>query len=371
MIAALLDRFQEWRDRQSAFREIRRQNVEAEPFEGQEQGRLIGLIKSAAFRGHAEDGLAAYNALLARAPDVATTSAVVMRSMMELKHFSVADAGLVYAQRKFPGHAELARLYAELAQVQGHWDVACERWAIIRKQYPEIGGAYTIGAIALGVVGRYEEANQLLDYWVKRDPDDVVGALEYAKVAENLGDLPLAAERWRRMQNLFHDVAAWIGEAKILSKLGHEEVALKVLETAQWKFQSSPLPMNEIALIVQSRGDDEESLRYWAKVRDHFPSSFTAYVLAAWILRDLGRSDDAEAMLLTFINRDLEAPEPALEYAMMAHGRSDWEEAARRWAFVRNRYPERTEGYTWGADAMAAVGDHDAASEIRAKGPNA
>jgi len=366
MISALLERFRDWRDRRAVFRELRKEKREAAPYESQDQARLIRNILDAAFREDPDAALSAWNALYALAPHIAITSGESLRAMIWMKHFKQVDAALVEAQERYPRQAELARLYAESAQHQGKWEVACERWAEVRRLYPAIDAGYTFGATALRVLGRYQEAEKHLEYWTKIDPTDIVGASEYAKVAEELGNLPVAIERWRKMQESVHHVMSWIGEAKILVKLGRKDEAIAVLERARWKFESSPLPVMELCLIVQSEGNHEETLRQWQRFRDHFPASPAGYVYAASVLCDLGRDDEAEAILLTYINRDLAESEPAVEYARIAHRRRDWPEAARRWAVVRARYPDRREGCEWGAEALDNLGDHDKATELRA-----
>ncbi len=369
MMSTILERFREWRDRRAVFRDMRREKRRAAPYESQEQARLISQIQNAAFREDRDAALVAWNALYALAPDIAITSTEAIRAMMWLKHFQQVDAALIEAQERFPRQAELARLYAESAQHQGQWEVACERWAEVRRLYPAVGGGYTFGAGALCVLGHFEEAEKLLEYWTKIDPTDIVGASEYAKVAEQLGKLPAALDRWRRMQELIHDVTAWVGEAKILLKLDRREEAVAVLERARWKFEASPLPSMELCLIVQAEGNHEETLRQWHKFRDHFPASPAGYIFAAWILRDLQRHDEAEAILRLYIDRDLSEPEPAIEYALLAHGRKEWEEAARRWKNVREKFPERREAYQWGADALDKLGEPDKASELRTLAP--
>jgi tetratricopeptide (TPR) repeat protein len=369
MIAAILERFRDWRDRRAVFRELRREKRRASPYESQEQARLINQIQNAAFREDRDAALVAWNALYALAPDIAITSTEAVRAMIWLKHFQQVEAALIEAQERFPRQADLARLYAESAQHQGKWEIACERWAEVRRLYPAVGGGYTFGAGALSVLGHFEEAEKLLEYWTKIDPTDIVGASEYAKVAEQIGNLPAALERWRRMQELIHDVTAWIGEAQILRKLDRKDDAIAVLERARWKFDSSPLPTMELCLIVQAEGNHEETLRQWQRFRDHFPASTAGYVFAAWVLRDLQRHDEAEAILRLYIDRDLTEPEPAIEYARLAHGRQEWEEAARRWKSVREKFPDCREAYEWGAAALDNLGEPEKASELRSSAP--
>ena len=365
MFAALIERFHEWRDRRSAFRELRIQKSIDAPYEGFEVGTILNRVKTGAFREHVPDTLAAWNELRARAPDLAITSASAIRALMHIKQYELVETALTEAQEKFSGSETLMALYAELAQRQGRWEDANARWTALRQSFPGFGGAYTFGGMALSQLGRYDEASKLLENWVHRRPDDIVGATEYARVAELQGDLNTAAERWRRMQQHIHDVQGWIGEAKALAALGREEDAIKVLESARWRFQGSARPMVEMTLLAQAHCSPEEALLQWARVREHFPAAPDGYTHPACLLRSLDRIEEAEAILQRYVDRDLGESEPVVEFARFAHGR-DWPEACRRWAIVRERFPDRKEGFTWGADALDAAGDHEQAAAIRA-----
>jgi tetratricopeptide (TPR) repeat protein len=366
MLSGLLERFNDWRDRRLAFRDLRRQKSKDAPYEEQELGKLVNRIKVAAFCDRPEEGLAAWNALRARAPDLAITSTTAIRSMIHLKYYELVDTALAEAQTKFPGVESLAYMHAELSNRMSRWEEACLRWTLFRKRFPANSGGYTLGAIALGQLERYEEAGKLLESRVKTAPDDGMAAVEYARTAERLGNLPMAIERWKCMQDKIHDVTAWIGEAKLLVQLGKSEEALAVLGKARWKFQSSPLPSVEITLINQDRVGEEETLRQWEAIRNYFPAAPQAYIVAAWQLRNLGRLEEAEGILLRYVERDLGDSEPTVEYARFAHGRN-WQESCRRWAIVRDKFPERAEGYILGADALDAVGQQEAAAALRAR----
>ena len=368
MMSALLERFHEWRDRRSALKDLRRQISIDAPYEGMEIGKIIGRIKFAAYRDHQPDGLAAWHDLRTRAPDLAITSTNVLRSLLDLRQFDLVEQSLEEAMRKYPGQAELAHLYAELAQRQGQWDKAAERWAYLRQHHPGLGGSYSFGSIALMQLERYDEADRMLEARTKAMPDDIVAGTAYARVAEAKGDFEEAILRWRRMQETIFNVDGWIGEAKVLSQLGRVDEAMEVLKAAAWKFATSPLPHVERAWIIQKQGDLEASLREWAVVRERYPHAGVAYTAAAWLLRDNNRRDEAEALLLRYVERQASDPEPTLEYARFAHGR-DWPEACRRWALVRDRYPERKEGYTWGADALDANNQPEEAAAVRALTP--
>ena len=368
MFAALIERFQDWRERSSAFRELRRQKSNDAPYEAGQLGAIIIRIKTAAFQERVPEALAAWNELRARAPDLAITSATVLRSLGHLKQFDLVESSLAEALTKYPGSIELMQLYAESAHSQGRWEDANHRWGEIRKHSPGTGGGYTFGAIALSQLGHLQDADTLLDHWTTKAPDDIVGATAFAQNAENLGNLPVAIDRWRRMQLHINDVEAWMGEARGLRNLGCVDDAIRILEKARWRFQASPRPSVELALIEQGHCSVEQALERWSMLRRQFPASPAVYVHAAWLLRDLNRRDEAEAILLRYMDRDIADSGPFMEYALLAHGR-DWPEACRRWALVRERFPDDPVGYKWGADALDAADEHEQAMAVRAMKP--
>src|SRR5580700_6139242 len=83
-------------------------------------------------------------------------------------------------------------------------------------------------------------------------------------------------------------------------------------------------------------------------------------------LRELRRFDEADALLADAIARLPDRRAPLIEHAWLASARRDWPEAARRWALVRERFPDAGEAYLRGAQAASASWQHAEAEALLA-----
>jgi tetratricopeptide (TPR) repeat protein len=78
-------------------------------------------------------------------------------------------------------------------------------------------------------------------------------------------------------------------------------------------------------------------------------------------LRELGRHDEASALLAEAVAKFPDNPQAASEVARVAEARSDWDGAVRAWAEVVARFPGNPEGPAGEARARRQLGQFDAA----------
>jgi tetratricopeptide (TPR) repeat protein len=85
-------------------------------------------------------------------------------------------------------------------------------------------------------------------------------------------------------------------------------------------------------------------------------------------LRELGRFEEAEAVLLAGMERLPNSTDIAVTYAGIANIRRDWQEAVRRWERVRLQFPTSPSAYISGAAALKALDRLDDADALLAEG---
>jgi predicted Zn-dependent protease len=365
-LASLLDRFRDWRENRAILAEARRLSRDDEPYQGADHAVLLNTIQTAAFCEDAEGTVKAFNELRSRAPEVAISSKTAIRSLVAVRQLDLAEAVLKEGLKKYPGANELLLVYADIPRLRGDWPEARQRAQVVRKQLSGNVTGYLWEAMALKEMGQFDEADTLLLQAIALEPTYPPPTIEYAEVAERRGDLDEALRRWTLMRERIEDQFAWVRSARILCKMNREDEALELLTAARWRFQSRPEPMAEIARILRSRGQVEDAVQQWQAVREQYPQSETGYIEGARLLRELGRMDEAEAILQTYSDRRDPNPVGVIEWARMAQ-RRDMAEAAQRWEIVRERFPEREEGYIEGAAALEAIGKHEAAQDVRAQ----
>ncbi|HEU0219061.1 MAG TPA: tetratricopeptide repeat protein [Stellaceae bacterium] len=122
------------------------------------------------------------------------------------------------------------------------------------------------------------------------------------------------------------------------------------------------------AWAAMTRHDSDEALRLWGALRDQSPDCVDGYIWAVQVLWLEGRFDEAEALAQTAFAHFPRHSDLLVQHAWIASARQDWDEAARRWAFVRERVPARMEGYQHGARALWQAGRTEEAETVAADG---
>lgn len=107
---------------------------------------------------------------------------------------------------------------------------------------------------------------------------------------------------------------------------------------------------------AEAQKDWALALERWNLARRSFPDQPAGFIGAAVALRELGRFDDAEALLGQAVERFPHDPGPWVGWAALPHGRSDWAAAAQRWGRIRARFPQEAMGYSLGVVALQALG---------------
>lgn len=365
---SVVERFRNWRERIAALAELRRLDREKAPYQRIEFQALVEAVKTAASCDDREATIRAFNQLRARAPDVAISSATVIRSLMKVGSLDLAESVAKEGLTRFPHSRELLLIYGEIAQHRRNWVEMAQRFEVMRKFFPHDVWAHMLNGRALRELGNFDEADQLLKHAIGLEPLLSPPAVEYARIAQQRGDLEEALRRWDYVRSRFEDRAAWIEAASILSRTGREDEAITLLNTARWQFQNKPEPIIELARLFIRNGDLEEAARQWKALRDQFPQDERGFIDGASTLCQLGRQDEAEAILSTYADRRNAHPAGLVAWARIVSKRDEYE-AVRRWAIVRERCPDQPEGYVEGGAALDLIGQNKEADLVRAERP--
>jgi predicted Zn-dependent protease len=283
--------------------EMRQLLRQDEPFQRAEHMTLLDAMKNAAFCDDVDATMKAFNRLRAMAPDVAISSETVLRSLLAIGNITLAESVVEEGLRKFPGVYILMLLHADIAGRRGDWSEANRRWKAMRRHFPDNFWVCFWGGVALKQNRQFDDADELLERAIVLEPLQPVAAVEYARVAEQRGDLELALRRWNAMRDRIEDQAGWLGMARLMCRLGREDEAIQLLTTARSRFQSRPEPVMELAEMYDLRGHSEEAVRHWQAVREFFPHVDQGYTDGARLLRLLGRQEEADAVLQRYANR--------------------------------------------------------------------
>jgi tetratricopeptide (TPR) repeat protein len=258
-----------------------------------------------------------------------------------LHRFDEADALLETALAKFSNYASGAIEYARISQRRGDWPGALRRWEAAHAAFPA-NAAVVVGlAVALQMLRRLDEADELLAAAKNQFPTHPGIATEYARVAVRRSD---RAEELRRWQDAWEQMP---GDPEIITGYGtalqkHERYAEaeEILADAVQRFPNHPALAVEYARIPHRRADWPEASDRWQRVVSSYPNNLDAMIGLVDTLKYQDRSAAWEEALARAIERFPSQSQFAFDYARAAQHRRDWPEAIRRWETAEQSFPQ-------------------------------
>jgi hypothetical protein len=164
-----------------------------------------------------------------RFPDVLDGHRFVGDLLLGQKQFDEADAVLREAMSRFPDEPRLAISYAWSAHRKGDkvgdWKEAGERWSSLVSRFPgEQLGYSMLGFVLTKYLGRIDEAEGVLLTGMKRFPNDIAIARQYARAADYRQDWGEALRRWDVL------LARWPSDRTVLEGRGETEARQRLIE---------------------------------------------------------------------------------------------------------------------------------------------
>jgi tetratricopeptide (TPR) repeat protein len=345
----------EWFDRHRVIRELR---VFDEQVRGHSRTYLedeIGRARDALFSGNQEEAFTIWRQMRRLFPTLSMTSKAGLALLLDLGAYDEADAMMRDGRRRYPGYADFAAGYAEVAHRRGDLEEALLRCGIVRQKFPDTAKGYTIAAACLAGLDRHQEAEAIIERAVLRLPHDYDVLVEHARHAMRRQDWQEALQRWRIMKNSFDLPIAPINMAECLRLMGsYAEAGVIATETCE-RYPGNHWALSGLANIAAASGDLERAVQCWEAVRRRSPFFALGYTEGADAVRRVGREVEADTILGEGVTRVKSDLRTHLEYARSAQSRGDWSAAADRWALVRQRFPDCDEGREQADVAWATV----------------
>jgi predicted Zn-dependent protease len=235
---------------------------------------------------------------------------------------------------------------ADDAVARGDIEAALAIWAGLRANFPQSPAAVVRAAALLVQRRRFADAEPVLREGLERFPGDIRVAAEYAQLASHRRDWPEALRRWQRVCERFPEHApGYAAAAAALREMARYDEADALLADAIARFPGNVGLSTEYAVVARQRRDWPETFRRWQLVCERFPQQAYGYAGAAGALRQIGRLDEADAILADAVARFPADQGLAAEYAGMARGRRRPHEALQRYETLRERFPAGLVGY--------------------------
>jgi predicted Zn-dependent protease len=356
-----------WWERRQAMRELQQmQHLELQLLKLDDSNPLY-RAKMALACGDRAEALRYWTEARGRLPELVATSHDSLEILFGLDRLDEAEALMLEGRKRFPREPYYARGYAEIAARRGDHSEAVKRWAAVRRAFRGVWQAYALGAASLKEVGSLDEAEALLSDAVKRFPGEIGCRVEHAKLADRRKDWPTALHRWEVVSTEFEHPLGVIGVVRVLRQMGRFDEAAERLAAGRVNYPTVPDLVTEQIHLAQARGKEAAELRSWEVLLERFPLESSGYYGAARRLTEMQKFAEADDVLRRAIARFPQDARPAIEYAELAHHRGDWPEAALRWEALRTAWPDRSEGYQRGAQALDALGRKEEAAQVRAQ----
>jgi tetratricopeptide (TPR) repeat protein len=195
---------------------------------------------------------------------------------------------------------------------------------------------YRDRAKALREQGRPDEAEAMLREALERFPHESGAYHDLARLAERRSDWAAAEQWWRRClaasPNQWRMQIWWAhtGLAVALRHQGRNAEAEALLVEAQDRLPAAAGVFEEHARLAETTKDWDQAQVRWAACRERFPDRWAGYRGDATALREQGRADEAEALLLQAIERFPRETGAFQDLARLAERRGDWA-AMERW----------------------------------------
>ena len=191
--------------------------------------------------------------------------------------------------------------WPQKAAREQNWPEAAQRWAVLRKAYPNQAATWIQGAIAYIEVGALDHAEELLAHARQNFPDNPDALTQSAEVA-------MRQQYWEKAETFLlqtreqfpNDIQSWIKFAEYFERQGNLNQALENNEIARQRFPDRPGPYFQHAELAMRAEQWEQALERWEVVCSKFPNLPAGYLRAAEAARQLNRLRDARQLTLAY-----------------------------------------------------------------------
>ena len=248
---------------------------------------------------------------------------------------------------------------------QKNWGEAVKCWALMRKKFPEHPRGYFSGAEALKENKKFEAADALVLEGLQKFPKEPELYRQYGAIATRWGKWPEAVKRWALMREKYPQKPhGYFGGARALKEQGFFEAADALALEGLQKFPKEPELYRQYGAIATCQENWPEAVKRWALMREKYPQKPHGYFEGARALKEQGFFETADALVLEGLQKFPKEPELYNQYGDIAVRLKNWEEAAKRWALMREKCPQKPHGYLGGTRALKEQGFFEAADSL-------
>ncbi len=287
------------------------------------------------------------------------------RALVQAGQTDDAESLLLKAEQQWPTDKLIAVQLAEIAVHRREWPVALQRWQSVRQRFDDTSAACLGESETLIALGRYDEAEQLLQQATNRYPDQPLLLMRYANVAMHREAWDTACIRWQAFRQRFGNKPEALElEAEALIQAEKLEQAESLLVMAVKRFPNRRPLAFKLAQLSSQRQDWAVAIQCWRRLRKRFKPTVECYKAESWACAQAGHWDDAESLLETAMKRWPRNKSLHLCRAEYAMSREDWTTAAARWVQMCRDFPDTPKAWLRGTRAYIQMAEFDLAENF-------
>jgi tetratricopeptide (TPR) repeat protein len=244
-------------------------------------------------------------------------------------------------------------------------DKAAELWTALIDRHPQEVSSSPMALQVLFKLGRFDEAEALMQKGCRQNPRDGFFLTGLAEIAQARGDCEETVKRCVLLRKRFPAVVQGYYLAAIsLATMNRVEEAEKLAEQAMEQFPEDVRGFLEYARVADRQKRWVEALRRWQVVREKFSGLPFGYMGCGKAMIHVQRFDEADAILSGARVRFPMDSALLTELARCAEARGDMAEAQERWSHRVERFPLELHGYCDAAAAFERLGQSAEAGAI-------
>lgn len=364
-MASLFAAWRNWRERGDVLRDVRAQNVALREWDDCRVQDNLADALTALERNDHRHAAEIWTKALDRSPREARASPLALDVLIGLGRFDEAETIMKEGRTRYPTEIRFAAGLAEISRAKGDHEAACGHWAAVHRQFPNAMVGYASGVDALRNLNRLPEAEALAEQTIRRFPHEVLGYMEYARIAGLRRDWGQTLQRWDLVRTQFNHPSGYAGAGHAMIELGRYDEAEAMLRDARIRAPTDVAPFIELALCAQARGDTAVAIERWLRLADVFPLHLVSCLTAAGGLQGLGATEDAEHVLRDAIDHFPAEPGPIEHLGLLLLNRGDFAAAVVAFIKMRDTFPNNRASYIRLSDSLNQAGRFDEAEAVR------
>ena len=278
-------------------------------------------------------------------------------NFIKQKNFEDARLCLEKVKLKSPNNPAYYKGLAKLAQANQEWDEALEMWQKLEQYSPQDMTAVIGQGNALIELGKFEEAETILQKAKVMWPDHPASYEGLARIAYRTKMWTKALKRWQEVESLFPEsTIAIIGQGNALIELGEVEKAEKILEKAKTKWPDKPEFYERLAQLAQRREMRQLAYERWDEFTSHFPKHLGARIQSGHALIKLGKLDEARDLFSKASDDWPDHSSPLEGLAYIYQALNQLEKALTLWGNIIERFPKSLDAQIAKGEVLLTLG---------------